>query len=100
MLGATRLDDPSVLHHQHAIGEVVDDAEIMGDEEKRRTEGGLQFGKQDREPVPAQKPSSALTGSSATRSRGRGAKARAIATRWRCRRKAPADDGGDRPTPG
>ena len=38
LLGRTRLDDLTEVHHHHLVGEVSDDTEIMGDEEVREPE--------------------------------------------------------------
>ncbi len=42
----TLLDDPTRVHHGHAIGELVHDAEIVGDEQDRHAELLLQVAQQ------------------------------------------------------
>ena len=44
--GGAGLDDLAALHHDPAIGEAPDDAEIMGDEHDRHAEAALQVGQQ------------------------------------------------------
>ena len=39
----TGLDDLPEIHHRHAVGDVADDREIVGDEEVRQTEPGLEI---------------------------------------------------------
>lgn len=39
----TALDDPSPVKHQHAVGQVLDNSEIVQNEQKRRADAGLSF---------------------------------------------------------
>ena len=40
------LDDPAGIHHQHLVGDLGDDAEIMGDDQDRHAEPLLQVAQQ------------------------------------------------------
>ena len=46
-LGArAAFDDAAPVHHDDAVGDVLDDAEVVGDEEDRQPEPRLQVGQQ------------------------------------------------------
>ena len=40
------LDDPAVVEHSHAVTELVDDGQVVGDEEIGQTQPDLQVGQQ------------------------------------------------------
>ncbi|MFN5407996.1 ATP-binding cassette domain-containing protein, partial [Bradyrhizobium sp.] len=43
---AAALDDAAEIHHQHAVGEIADDGQIVRDEQQRQIETLLQLGEQ------------------------------------------------------
>ena len=77
------LDNLSVLHHDHLVSDPPHDVEIMGDEQHRHAELGLQVLEQ-LSICACTVTSSAVVGSSAIRRSGRLASAIAIITRCRC----------------
>jgi hypothetical protein len=46
LAGATLFDKPAAPHHRNAIGQAVDDAEVVGDEQDRHAELRFQLAKQ------------------------------------------------------
>ena len=78
-----RAPRPAEVHHGDAVGDVPDDAEIMGDEDVRQPELPLQVACSRLRICACTETSSAETGSSATISLGLTASARAIPMRWR-----------------
>ena len=76
------LHDPAAAHDGHAVAQVADHAQVVGDEQVRQLEVALQV-LQQVDDLRLDETSSAVMGSSATTKRGLSAIARAITTRWR-----------------
>ena len=77
------LDDPPVVQHDDAVGEQVDDGEVVGDEERGESELAPAARANSSSTRACTETSSALVGSSAMSSFGSSASARARRARWR-----------------
>ena len=77
------LDDPPGVHHEHAVGDVGDDAEVVGDQDDRRRRSRRAAARSSRRICAWIVTSSAVVGSSAISSSGEQDSAIAIITRWR-----------------
>ncbi len=76
------LDHPSRVHHQHPVGDLGDDAEVVGDQDRRQVALTVEALEQAQD-LRLDVTSSAVVGSSAISTSGSSASAIAIIARWR-----------------
>ena len=76
------LDDPPGVHDQHPVGDLGDDAEVVGDQDRRQAAFAVEAREQG-EDLRLDVTSSAVVGSSAISTSGSSASAIAIIARWR-----------------
>ena len=87
----TLLDDLALRHDADPVGDLADDAEVVGDEQHRHAEERAFISARSFRICAWTVTSSAVVGSSAMNRSGSFASAIAIMTRWRCRPRAGAD---------
>ena len=94
------LDDAARVHHQHAVGDLGDHAEVVGDQDDRQSRAPPAAARAARRICAWIVTSSAVVGSSAISSSGAQESAIAIITRWRIPPRELVRDSARRARPG